>query len=124
VRIHARIEFYAIPLDSSSLLVGCIILGLAVDDTIHFMHKFQRYYEDSGDAREATRRTLQTTGSALLFTTLVLASGFFVLTFAYMRNSVEFGILASTAAIVAFIADLLVSPALMKLVSQGGEPRP
>jgi predicted RND superfamily exporter protein len=113
-----------IPLDSSSLLVGCIILGLAVDDTIHFMHKFQRYYEDTGDAREATRCTLRTTGSALLFTTLVLASGFFVLTFAYMRNSVEFGILASMAAIVALVADLLVSPALMELVSKGGEPAP
>ncbi|MDH3214578.1 MAG: MMPL family transporter, partial [Myxococcales bacterium] len=113
-----------IPLDSSSLLVGCIILGLAVDDTIHFMHKFQRYYEDTGDAREATRRTLRTTGAALLFTTLVLASGFFVLTFAYMRNSVEFGILASMAAIVAFGADLLVSPALMVLVSKRREPAP
>jgi predicted RND superfamily exporter protein len=33
-----------IPLDNSSLLVGCIIIGLAVDDTIHFMHKFHLYY--------------------------------------------------------------------------------
>ena len=33
-----------IPLDNSTLLVGCVLIGLAVDDTIHFMHKFQRYY--------------------------------------------------------------------------------
>jgi predicted RND superfamily exporter protein len=113
-----------IPLDNSSLLVGCIILGVAVDDTIHFMHKFQRYYDDTGDPREAVRRTLRTTGSALLFTSIVLTAGFFVLTFAYMQNAVEFALLACTATIVAFLADLLVSPALMVLVSKSREPDP
>ena len=113
-----------IPLDNSSLLVGCIILGVAVDDTIHFMHKFQRYYDDTGDPREAVRRTLRTTGSALLFTSIVLTAGFFVLTFAYMQNAVEFAMLACTATIVAFLADLLVSPALMVLVSKSREPDP
>ncbi len=113
-----------IPLDNSSLLVGCIILGVAVDDTIHFMHKFQRYYDDTGDPREAVRRTLRTTGSALLFTSIVLTAGFFVLTFAYMQNAVEFAMLACTATIVAFLADLVVSPALRVLVSKSREPAP
>ena len=63
-----------IPIDVSTLLIGGIVLGLAVDDTIHFMHKFNRYYEDTGDARWAVHETLATTGSALLFTSLILSS--------------------------------------------------
>jgi predicted RND superfamily exporter protein len=109
-----------IVIDNSTLLVGCILIGLVVDDTIHFMHKFQRCYEATADATEAVHRTLETTGSALLFTTLVLSAGWLVTTFSYMRNAVEFGQLALFATIVAFLADVLISPALMVLVSREG----
>jgi predicted RND superfamily exporter protein len=69
-------------------------------------------------------RTLQTTGAAMLFTSLVLASGFFVVTFAYMVNAREFGILACFATIVAFLADVILAPALMVLASRGGRRSP
>jgi len=108
-----------IPLDASTLLVGAIIIGLAVDDTIHFMHKFNRYLEDLGDPRAAVRETLLTTGSALLFTTLSLGVGFGVLLFAYMANAREFGLLALFALATAFAADVLLGPALMLLVTRG-----
>jgi predicted RND superfamily exporter protein len=104
-----------IPLDNSSLLIGCIVIGLAVDDTIHFMHKFHRYYDQTGDARLAVRRTLETTGAALLFTSLALACGFAVMTLAYMDNAAEFGMLTTFATLSAFFADILISPALMVL---------
>jgi len=120
----ALMGWLGIPLDNSTLLVGCIIIGLAVDDTIHFMHRFQRYLEETGDAREAVSRTLQTTGAAMLFTSLVLASGFFVVTFAYMVNAREFGILACFATIGAFLADVILAPALMVLVSPRTRRRP
>ena len=111
-----------IPLDNSTLLIGCILIGLAVDDTIHFMHQFQRYYSTSGDARQAVRDTLQTTGAALLFTTLVLTAGFMVMLLGYMNLSKEFGMLATFAAITAFVADLIVSPALMVVATRAKEP--
>jgi predicted RND superfamily exporter protein len=113
----ALMGWLGIPLDNSSLLVGCIIIGLAVDDTIHFMHRFQRHLARGADAREAVQRTLETTGSAMLFTSLALAAGFTVVTFAYMVNVREFGILACFATVVAFAADVLLAPALMVLVS-------
>jgi predicted RND superfamily exporter protein len=105
-----------LPLDASSLLAGSIILGLAVDDTIHFMHKFQRYREQTGDVRASVRKTLLTTGSALLFTTLVLLAGFAVLQAAYMINLQQFSTIACFAALAAFLADVLVAPALLTLV--------
>jgi predicted RND superfamily exporter protein len=108
-----------IPLDNSTLLVGCVLIGLAVDDTIHFMHKFQRYYATLGDARLAVRATLETTGAALLFTTLVLTAGFAVMMLGYMKLSQEFSLLATFAAVTAFAADLIVSPALMTVATRG-----
>jgi len=107
-----------ITLDSSTLLLGCVLIGLAVDDTIHFMHKFQRYLAQSGDPRQAVRDTLETTGSALFFTTLVITAGFSTMIFAYMVNARVFGLLASFAAATAFLADLLVAPALMTLATR------
>jgi predicted RND superfamily exporter protein len=80
------------------------------------MHKFNRYYEESGDARLAVHETLATTGSALLFTSLVLALGFSVFLAAYLVNVRWFGLLASFATVVAFLADVVVAPALMVLV--------
>jgi len=108
-----------IPLDNSSLLIGCVVIGLAVDDTIHFVHKFQRYFAQTGDARLAVRRTLETTGAALLFTSLVLAAGFSVMMLAYMDNAAQFGMLASFATVTAFLADIVLSPALMVLATRG-----
>ncbi len=91
-------------------------IGLAVGDTIHFMHNFQRYYNASGDAPWAVHETLRTTGRAVLFTTLVLAAGFFIYMFSSMNNLSDFGFLTGFCLLVAFLADVLLAPALMVLV--------
>ncbi len=106
-----------IPLDASTLLIGGVVLGVAVDDTIHFMHKFNRYYEHSGNPVLAVEQTLSTTGTALLFTSLVLCAGFSVFMSSYLVNVSWFGMLAALAAAMAFLADVIVAPALMVLVS-------
>jgi predicted RND superfamily exporter protein len=107
-----------IPLDITSLMVGGIIIGLAVDDTIHFMHQFNRRYQETGDPQRAIRDTLQATGSAMLFTSVVLSAGFFVFTLAYMENVSTFGALSGLATIVAFFADVTLAPAMMYLVTR------
>jgi predicted RND superfamily exporter protein len=107
-----------IAIDGSNLMVGAIVIGLSVDDTIHFMHNFRRYYTQSGDARQAIHRTLQTTGRALLLTTLVLSAGFYVAATAYMTNMFTFGLLAGSAILIALLANLLLAPALMVLATR------
>ena len=62
--------------DFSTMMVGSIALGLVVDDTIHFLHAFNRELERSGDVRAATRHTLLTTGRAMFVTSLTLVAGF------------------------------------------------
>lgn len=113
-----------IPLDASNIIIGSVVIGLAVDDTIHFMHRFQWDYEESGEVREAVRRTLSTTGSALLFTSLTLTTGFLVMAgLGSMLNMLVFGLLTALGIVVAFIADVLVSPALLALVFSGTDHR-
>jgi predicted RND superfamily exporter protein len=108
------------PIDAATMMLGAMVIGIAVDDTIHFMHKFRIYYARSHDPREAVRRTLTTTGAALLFTSLVLAGGFFVMSLASMTNTHNFGLLAGWATVVAFVADVVLGPALMTLVARRG----
>ena len=86
---------FGIPLDMSTTLIGGIVIGLAVDDTIHFMHRFNRHYDQTGDPERAVRETLETTGTAMLFTSVVLTAGFLIFTLAYMRNIVSFGVLCA-----------------------------
>jgi predicted RND superfamily exporter protein len=115
--VLAMMGYASIPIDISTLLIGGIVLGVAVDDTIHFMHKFTRYYQQSGDPRWAVNETLATTGTALLFTSLILTFGFVVYTAAYLNNVQWFGLLAGCATVTAFLADVIVGPALMVLVT-------
>jgi uncharacterized protein len=113
------IGFTDIPLDLFTMLVGSIAIGLAVDDTIHFFHSFRRYHYQTGDVRQAVHATLQTTGRAMLFTSLVLSCGFFILMFSDMHNLKNFGFITGVAIIMALLSDYLIAPALMEVVYRG-----
>lgn len=110
--------FLSIPMDLFTMMVGSIAIGLAVDDTIHFMHNFRRYYEHGGDPVEAVHRTLHTTGRAMLVTSVVLSLGFFIFTFATMKNLFNFGLLTAVTILTALAADYFIAPALMVVVNK------
>ncbi|MEE8483177.1 MAG: MMPL family transporter [Nitrospinota bacterium] len=109
------IKATGIPMDMFTMLIGSIAIGLAVDDTVHFMHNFRRYHHHTGDVREATRRTLLTAGRAMLTTTIVLSLGFFVFMFASMNNIFNFGLITGFTIITALLADFFLAPALMTI---------
>ncbi len=111
-----------IPIDAFTMLIGSIALGLAVDDTIHFMHNFQRFYLNTGDCEEAIKQTLTTTGHALLFTTVVLTIGFLVYMLSVMGNLRTFGMLTGFCISMAFLADVLFAPALVTVLSRYRKP--
>ena len=105
----------AAPLDVSSMLVGGILIGVVVDDTIHFIHNFVRYRRQMGCSLRAIRETLTTTGRAMLVTSTVLSIGFFAFTGAWLENIADFGLLCGIGAILAFLADVVLLPALVAL---------
>ena len=106
---------FGLPLDAFSLLVGGIALGLAVDDTIHFMHNYRRYRDQGVDLEEAVETTLLGAGRAMLITTVVLSTGFLGFVLSSMHNLTNLGILVSFAIVTAFFADVLLAPALLAL---------
>ena len=112
------IGFFKLPMDLFTMMVASIAIGLAVDDTIHFMHNFRRYYDRGGDPVAAVHETLQTAGRAMLVTTVVLSIGFFIFSFATMSNVRNFGMLTGFTIIMALLADYLLAPALMVLVNK------
>ncbi|RJP90901.1 MAG: RND transporter [Desulfobacteraceae bacterium] len=111
------IGWFGFPMDLFTMMVASIAIGLAVDDTIHFMHNFRRYYELSGDPEKAVFDTLHSTGRAMLVTSLVLSVGFFIYMFASMQNIIRFGFLTGFTIITALAADYFISPALMILAN-------
>jgi predicted RND superfamily exporter protein len=107
----------SIPLDLFTMMVGCISIGLAVDDTVHLIHGFRARLAEVGDPYLAIEQALSTTGRALLFTSVVLSIGFLVLTMSAMTNLASLGLLVAFSVTAAFVLDIIVTPALLILVT-------
>ena len=109
----ALMGFLGINLDMATVMVAAISLGVAVDDTIHFLYAFRAAHALSGDAEQAVRDTITTTGRAILSTSLVVVLGFLVLGFATIKTISLFGLLLCVTMLAALVAEFLVTPALL-----------
>ena len=105
-----------INLDVGTVTVASIILGLVVDDTIHFLHRFKEEIPRHKDSAAAVQAAIRTVGKPIVSTSLVLALGFWVLCLASFRPNIHFGLLAGIAILMAVVADLVVLPAAIALV--------
>ena len=105
-----------IRLDIATVTIAAVVIGVVVDDTIHFLHRFRTELAECGDHAEAARRTLASAGRAIVGTSLILACGFCVMALATVKSIVFFGLLSAVAMLVALVADLLMLPALLVLV--------
>ena len=102
-----------------------VVIGIAVDDTIHFLTHCKLELQKHGNVREALQHTLNEVGQAVIFTSLILSSGLFFMTWAssipISRSSSipisRFGMLACIAILAAMISDLFLLPALCQLLN-------
>ena len=104
-----------VDLDMSTVMIGSIAIGIVVDDTVHFLYNFNKYYRRSGDVAEAVSETMLGTGRALLMTSIILSSGFFILLVSSLSLLRVFGVLTGITIILALLADFLLIPALIRL---------
>ncbi len=100
-------------IDLGTALVTSVCLGIAVDDTIHFLTNLNRRLKKSNDLEYSLAQVLTFTGPALLFTTIILVAGFGVLAFADFVPNYNFGILSVLVLITALITDLVLLPAIL-----------
>lgn len=106
-----------VPVDSATVMVASVVLGLAVDDTLHSLGSFRRLVARSS-APEAAALTLGETAGAHALTSLILAVGFGLVGLSELVPVARFGALASIAILAALAADLTLVPALL-----AGTPR-
>ncbi len=104
--------FLNIPLDMDTLLIAPVIIGLAVDDTIHFMTHFRLEIEKQNSIQTAAISSIREAGQAICFTSLILAAGFSMFTLSFHNGLSHFGIFSAIAILTAFVADIYLLPAL------------
>ncbi|MEW5945425.1 MAG: MMPL family transporter [bacterium] len=102
-----------IPLDVATSTIGCIAIGIAVDDTIHYLSRHGREYRARGDHEEAMRATLRTTGRAIVTTSIVLFCGFAILLFSRFVPIFYFGMLTGFTMLTALLGDLFLLPSML-----------
>lgn len=101
------------PLRFAGVIVFCVCLGIAVDDTIHVVTRFQRELRYGHDVEESLRRSMKAVGAALLITTCVLVVGFAITLTSEVPSNRLFGALSCIAIASALIGDLVVLPAML-----------
>jgi len=105
--------FLGIPLDMMTITIAAIVIGIGVDDAIHYLHRYQKERQKGKTARESVVTTHLSTGKALYFTSFTVVAGLSVLMASRFIPTVYFGLLAGCAMVMALTANLSVLPALL-----------
>ncbi|MDH5409567.1 MAG: efflux RND transporter permease subunit, partial [Gammaproteobacteria bacterium] len=115
VMVFGIMGYAGIPLDTDTLLVAPILIGIVVDDTIHFLTHYRALMEQHDDIDRAIIGSFREVGQAITFTSLILIGAFVTFGFLDHNGLKNFGMLASLAMMTALAGDLLLLPALLKV---------
>ena len=105
-----------IPLDMMTITIAAISMGIAVDNTIHYIHRFKVEYKKDNNYSESMIRTHNSIGYAMYYTSLTIIIGFSILVFSNFIPSIYFGLLTGLAMIIALLASLTLVPRLIILL--------
>ncbi len=102
-----------IPLDIMTITIAAIVVGIGVDDCIHYVHRYLREFPKDRDYRAAMYRCHSSIGRAMYYTTLTIVVGFCTLTLSNFNPSIYFGLLTVLAMVAAVLGALLLLPQLI-----------
>ena len=102
-----------IKLSMATSLIASIAIGLAVDDTIHYLHRYNLEFKKDLDKDRALRDTIKHVGKPIVMTSLTISIGFLVLMFSQFKPTAIFGFLMVITMATALIGDLIILPSLM-----------
>lgn len=103
-----------IPLDVTTAMITPIMLGIAMDDTIHLVHKYRRSKYIKGTPEQRMNNAMKYTGGALFSTTIALVGGFLIISSSAVPSVRDFGLLCAVTVSIALITDIFYLPALLK----------
>ena len=99
--------------DIGVAISGAIIIGVAVDDTIHFLVKYKEARQKGYNFQDSLTYIMQYAGSAIIFTTIILSISFTIFSFSQFVPNVNFGIVTAIALVIAVAVDLIMLPAVL-----------
>ena len=102
------------PFDADTLIVIPIAIGIAVDDTIHFLTHYRTKLLEGADQETAIATTIEEVGQAMTYTTVILIMSFLTFTFLLYKPMTAFGVLSSISIGSALIADVFIIPILLR----------
>ena len=114
-----------IPLDIMTITIAAVSVGIGVDNTIHYMHRFRREYPRFGNYRQTMFFCHNSIGRAMYFTSMTIVAGFSILALSNFIPTIVFGLLTSLAMLVALTGSLTLLPQLLITFKPlGAETRP
>ena len=105
-----------IPLDMMTITIASITIGIAVDDTIHYIHRFKHEYPLNESYGALISRCHGSIGKAMFYTSAAIIFGFCILALSNFIPTINFGLLTGVAMLVAILGDLVLLPALLLIV--------
>jgi predicted RND superfamily exporter protein len=111
--IFGIMGWLGIPLDIMTITIAAIAIGIGVDDTIHFIHRFEDEFKVDHDYINSMRRSHESIGYAMYYTSLVIILGFSILVLSNLIPTIYFGLLTVVTMISVLTADLLLLPKLL-----------
>ncbi|GIS26753.1 MAG: hypothetical protein CM15mP127_11260 [Gammaproteobacteria bacterium] len=105
---------FRIPLDIMTITVAAISVGMAVDNTIHYIYRYKEQLQNSASPVNAIRISHNSIGKAILYTALTISIGFLIFTFSNFTPTVLFGLFTAIALITSLLATLVLLPYLLK----------
>jgi predicted RND superfamily exporter protein len=102
-----------IPLSVATSLIASVAIGLAVDDTLHYMFRYNNEFKKDLDKDRALRDTIRGVGKPIIFTTVTISGGFLILLFSQFQPTALFGLLLVITLLAALVGDLILLPSLM-----------
>lgn len=113
VVILGMMGIFDINLDVGTCTVASIVIAMAVDDTIHFLYRFREEMKKHENYGVAIQKTMAKVGPPIVYTSLVLAAGFWVLIFSSYVPALNFGFLSGVAVLAALVGDIVILPAML-----------
>jgi predicted RND superfamily exporter protein len=102
-----------IPLDIMTITIAAIVVGIGVDDTIHYVHRFIKEFPVDRNYLATMYRCHESIGKAMYYTSVTVIVGFSILSLSNFTPSIYFGLLTGLAMLVALLGALMLLPQLM-----------
>jgi len=123
IAVYGLMGYLGIELSSATAMISSIVLGMVVDASIHFIHRFRLEFSHRQHYIQALHHTYRNVGQSLVVSTLILVAGFASSIFASFRPTIYLGVLTSLTILIALVCALVILPVCLIMLKPFGPER-